>query len=222
MLNYAIPDDGAQPNPDEISALVDAFLERGLTPRLEYAQGASPHLETILIDAGFTRKARLPIMACRPGHQRHAPTPEGLEVFRAETAGDHAAAMAVADEAYGEPATPPTPQQVERRLEADATGQAVALAQFIAGATPAGSGLVTSPRAGVCELAAIGTATAFRHRGIAAAVTARLLRHAFDGGAQLIWLTPEHEQGERIYRRVGFERTGGHMLHMVRSVGFNG
>src|SRR5689334_15930197 len=40
--NYAVPDDGARPTPAEVAALVDAFVARGRTPRLEYVPQAAP------------------------------------------------------------------------------------------------------------------------------------------------------------------------------------
>jgi GNAT superfamily N-acetyltransferase len=216
MLNYAVPDDGARPDPHQVTQLIAAFEQRHLVPRLEYAHGAAPELESVLLRAGFTVEAHLPLLVCRPGQERAAPTPQGYDILRCQTSGDHHDAIKVADQAYGEPPQPPTPEQVERRLALDATGQAVALARYVPTGSPAASGLVTSSREGVCELAAIGTAPEYRHRGVAAGITARLLRHAFGGGVQLIWLTPEHEASERIYQRVGFTRTGGHMVHLSR------
>ena len=40
--NYAIPDDDAAPDGEDISALVAAFAARGRRPRLEYAPAAAP------------------------------------------------------------------------------------------------------------------------------------------------------------------------------------
>lgn len=41
FLNYAIPDDGAQPSAAEVQALAEAYARRGLRPRLEYLRGAA-------------------------------------------------------------------------------------------------------------------------------------------------------------------------------------
>jgi len=49
--NYAIPDDGAEPSPDQIAELVAVFADRGRTPRLEYLPGLCPKLEPGLLPA---------------------------------------------------------------------------------------------------------------------------------------------------------------------------
>jgi GNAT superfamily N-acetyltransferase len=216
MVNYAVPDDGVRPGATEVAALVEAFEQRCLVPRLEYAERAAPGLELTMGHAGFTREARLPLMTCRPGDERLAPAPPDFDIVRCETAADHRDALLVADRAYGEPPLAPTDEQVERRRALDARGQAVVLARYSPTRAPAGSGLVTTPRAGVSELAAIGTAPEFRRQRVAAGITARLVQLAFGGGVHLLWLTPEHEAGERIYRRVGFARSGGYMVHLAR------
>jgi predicted GNAT family acetyltransferase len=70
----------------------------------------------------------------------------------------------------------------------------------------------------VSELAAVGTREASRGRGVATAVTSHLVRCAFDNGVDFLWLTPEDDQAERIYGRVGFTRLGGHMVHISQPV----
>ncbi len=52
FLNYAIPDDGAEPTNDEIGALIAAFANRRRRPRLEYVT-PSPGVERALATAGF-------------------------------------------------------------------------------------------------------------------------------------------------------------------------
>jgi GNAT superfamily N-acetyltransferase len=216
MLNYAIPDDGVCPSTAAVKALVNAFEHRGLTPRLEYAHGSAPDLEPVLLAEGFRTEAHLPLMVCRPGEARLIEASASCEVVLAQSDRDHADALVVANEAYGEPAGPPAPEAVTGRQRIVAAGGAVALARHLPTADPAGSGLCAVPHGGVSELAAIGTAVAFRKRGVAAAVTARLVRHAFESGLSFLWLTPEHEEGERIYSRVGFVRSGDHMIHISR------
>ena len=50
-------------------------------------------------------------------------------------------------------------------------------------------------------------------RGIAGAVTSHLVRVAFAAGVKVVWLTPEHDQAERIYARAGFV-VGSEVLHI--------
>jgi ribosomal protein S18 acetylase RimI-like enzyme len=216
MLNYAVPDDRVRPTGPEVDALTAAFEERGLTPRLEYLDRAAPDLEAILAAHGFTVEGHLPIMGCRPGPEHRAMAAPRFTVARAQSDEDHADALVVANEAYGEPAGPPPPGAVERRQSETAAGGAVVLARHGASGAAAGSGLFAAPRDGVSELAAIGTRQQFRGRGVATAVTSRLVHQAFETGIEFLWLTAEHDQEERILTRAGFVRLGGHMIHISK------
>jgi hypothetical protein len=53
FLNYAIPDDGAQPSAAEVQALTEAYARRGLRPGLEYLPSTAPGLEDALRAGGF-------------------------------------------------------------------------------------------------------------------------------------------------------------------------
>jgi hypothetical protein len=53
-----------------------------------------------------------------------------------------------------------------------------------------------------------------RNRGVAGAVSALLVRQAFTHGVEMLWLTPEHAQSERLYGRIGFRPVGGEMIHI--------
>jgi ribosomal protein S18 acetylase RimI-like enzyme len=67
---------------------------------------------------------------------------------------------------------------------------------------------VTQRGAGAVEVAGVATLPSARRRGLGAAVSALLARHALDNGADLVFLTAASEEVARIYRRVGFERVG--------------
>ena len=217
MLNYAVPDDDVRPSRTEVEALVAAFLRMDLLPRLEYVSGESPVLERILLAEGFSAEAHLPIMACRPGEERSMDPPPDVDVVLVSTTEDHSDAIVVANEAYGEPAAPPDSRMIEGRKRRVREGGAVVLARHVPSMAPIGSGLFAVPREGVTELAAIGTAAEFRKKGVAAAVTSRLVMRAFETGVRLIWLTPEHREGERIYARTGFRRSDDYMVHISKS-----
>jgi hypothetical protein len=157
MLNFAVPDDDAHPSAGEVEALVQAFRARGLKPRLEYAADGAPSLEGIVVEAGFEVDARLPVMGCRPSDARRLDPPADFVVEPAETDVDHADAIVVANEAYGEPVTVPSAAAVAARQAMTAHGGAVVLARERATQLAAGSGLFPVPHAGVSELAAVGT-----------------------------------------------------------------
>jgi GNAT superfamily N-acetyltransferase len=216
MSNYAVPDDDARPSDAEVDALVKAFDTRSLRPRLEYASAAAPALESILQERGFSTEAHLPIMSCRPGEEQLGEVPPGFELALARSDEEHAYAIVVADQAYGEPVGTPDRTRIEGRRHLVENGGAVVLARYQASGVPAGSGLFPVPREGVTEVAGVGTADAFRRRGVASAVTSRLVKQAFESGVELVWLTPEHIEGERIYSRVGFTRASCHMVHISR------
>lgn len=216
MLNYAVPDDDAAPSTGEVGALVELFEGRRLRPRLEYAAAAAPALEAILLGCGFELERRLPVMACVPSVVPPPAIPDGLSVAVATSGRDHAAAIAAANEAYGEPPRQPTPEEITARRKLTASGGAVVLARDAESGEPAGSGVLTAPMAGVSELAGVGTRPAHRNRGVAAAVVARLLERAAGNGIDLVWLSPEDERAERIYARTGFALVGVEMIHISR------
>ena len=66
FLNYAVPDDGAEPDRDAVEALRDAFRGRDRLPRLEWIEEAAPAVASALGDAGMTEELRTPLMACTP------------------------------------------------------------------------------------------------------------------------------------------------------------
>src|SRR4051794_28605890 len=65
-LNYATPLPGARPSDRDIAALIDAFRERGLRPRLEFAPDGAPAVEPALRRAGFTTEAVHEYLVCAP------------------------------------------------------------------------------------------------------------------------------------------------------------
>jgi GNAT superfamily N-acetyltransferase len=215
FLNYAIPDDGAEPSPDDMQALIAAYEARGRIPRLEYFPSVAPAVEAALLAAGFAAEDRLPVMTCTRDDLRESPPPDGIELVLAVTENDLFIAMSAANEAYGE-ARPPDHDDVIRQLEAVASGLGYALARDVFTGEPAGSGVFTVPHDGVTEVAGIGVRSAHRNRGIARALCAFLTRTAFDAGVTLPFLMCEQENEERVYGRVGYATTST-ILHISRA-----
>jgi ribosomal protein S18 acetylase RimI-like enzyme len=60
----------------------------------------------------------------------------------------------------------------------------------------------------VAEIAGVATLPTARRRGLGAAVTAALARHALDTGVDLVFLSAGSEDIARVYARVGFQRVG--------------
>jgi predicted GNAT family acetyltransferase len=60
----------------------------------------------------------------------------------------------------------------------------------------------------VVEVVGVGTLPIARRRGLGAAVTAALARHAYDNGARIVFLSAGSEEIARVYASVGFRRIG--------------
>lgn len=199
-LNYAMPDDGADPSPADIAALVALFEARGRKLRLEFIPAAAPKVEAALLAAGFTAEARVPVMLCTPHMAVHMPQTREIEVFLATQDADLVAAEAAQSQAYGTP--PRGPAGHMRTLRA---GGIVAAARDAASGAIVGGGIAQAPLDGISEIAGIGVHPDFRRRGAAGAITALLAREAFARGFDLLWLTPGGQEAERIYARAGFQ-----------------
>jgi GNAT superfamily N-acetyltransferase len=200
--NYAVPDDGARPAPEEVAALVDVFVHRGRTPRLEYVPQSAPEVEPALRAGGFTVEGRVPVLVSRPGSLPDRPAPEGIAITLATSDGDLLDAATVQHDAYGEPA-PPGDGDMSRLRATLRRGGLVVLARDAGTGEAVGSGLLNGPLHGVDELAAVGVREPYRRRGIAGAMTVYLAQAGHRGGVRLIWLEAETRE-ERIYRSLGF------------------
>lgn len=213
FLNYAIPDDGARPSIGDVDRLIDAYERRGLHPRLEYITRCAPEVEDQLLTSGFTVEGRLALMTCHLGEEQGLPVPSGIELVQPKTDWELLNVRVVQHEAYGEPetASPADGQRLANSLQAG--GMAV-LARVQDTGNPVGAGEYTALIDGFTEITSIAVSAAFRRRGIAAAMTAWLLRTAFDAGATDPFLMA-NEPEERIYARAGFH-TVASILHISR------
>ncbi len=215
-LNYAIPTDNSQPSADEVNALIAAYEGRSRTPRLEYLPNLAPAVELVLVEAGFTVEGRLPVMIYDFESAAKPSANQNIELIRATTDADFLATLTVQHEAYGMDEAP-THDDVARLRKSVADGAIVIYARDIETGEPAGAGMCVAPFEGVSEVAGIGVHSAFRRRGIAASVTARLAQEAKAVGISTIFLTPGGDEAERVYSRVGF-RTISRMLHISFSM----
>jgi GNAT superfamily N-acetyltransferase len=209
-LNYAIPDDGAEPHEGEIAALIALFLARKRTPRLEYMPAAAPKLEAALLAKGFTVEARVPVMLCLPGMEIFDRVPDGFDVFVAQSERDLEAAARAQAEAFGGPYR--GPRGMKRTIR---YGGIVVAARDIASGNIEGAGTAMPAIGGVSEITGIGVRANSRRHGVAGAITALLTRQAFVRGVTLAWLTPGSRDAERIYARAGLV-VASEALHISR------
>lgn len=211
-LSYAIPDDGAEPTPEEVAALRAAFVRRGRVPRLEFLPSMAPAAQPALAAGGFAVEGDLPLMICAAGESPELAPPDGIELVIPETDEELMAGGAVANEAFGEP-SPPGPEDLARTRRFLAAGGLAVLARERDSGRAVGWGVFIAPRDGATELAGIGVLESHRRRGIAGAITARLAREAFARGVTAAFLTPGDDGAERVYARAGFAPRS-RMLHM--------
>jgi ribosomal protein S18 acetylase RimI-like enzyme len=203
FINYAIPDDGARPSPADVAALVAAFQRRGRTPRLEYVAPA-PAVDEALAAAGFSTDLRLPLMTMAGGELVPPARPRDVEIDLVSTDDGLLTVAQVQNVAYREP-SPAGAHDVTRLRARMRAGGGAALARC--GHEPAGAGLFTPPRDGLCEIAGIGVLPEFRRLGIASAMVAEMTRLVFAAGATP-HLQTESKNERRLYARLGYRTVG--------------
>src|SRR5947209_8402018 len=214
FLSYAVPDNYAEPSADDVAELIAAYERRDRKPRLEYLPSLAPAVEPALNAAGFAAEGLLPLMIYASGSENITVAPQGFEVITASSDADFLATLVVQFEAYKDTSSP-SPDDVARLRSSVEAGGIAVFARDTESGEPAGAGVCAPPFGGVTELAAIGVRDTFRRRGIAGAVTARLADEASAAGTTTIFLTPAHDEAERIYSRVGF-RSVARMLHISK------
>lgn len=213
FLNYAIPDDYATPSAADVTALVAAYEKRSLKPRLEYVAQLAPAVEGVLLDAGFSVEGHLPLMTCALGAEQILPIPPGIEMILPVSDIDLLSTVTVQYEAYGDSA--PDPKAITRLRNSLTAGGIAVLARIAATGEPVGAGVCSVPSNQITEIAAIGVRAAFRRRGVAGALTTRLVKEAFAAGISVPFLMAAHEAEARIYARAGFSVIG-EILHISR------
>ena len=115
------------------------------------------------------------------------------------------------EERYAAP--PPSLEDAALLRASIAAGGIAVLARVVATGEPVGAGVCTVPGNQTTEIAGIAVRVPFRRRGIAGALTTRLVREAFDAGVTTAFLMAAHEEEERIYTRAGFSKIG-EILHI--------
>jgi ribosomal protein S18 acetylase RimI-like enzyme len=195
FLNYAVPNEGAEP--DDGSALAAAARERGLIARVEAVAPCAPWVRDL---PGFTVEDELALMACDAPIALDA----DAEIVVVRKGSPHIAGLVRAQmAAFGEP--PPRDERIARW-----DGRAVAA---LVGGEVVGGAAWTLVLDGMTEVAGIGVLEAFRRRGIAGTLTAEATRQGFLEGARLAVLVPGHEGAARVYERAGFADAS-RMIHV--------
>lgn len=207
-LNYAVPTSAAYTS-GSVGEMIDEFLNNGRTPRLEFTRELWPALPGLLEDEGFGLEATQPTRICTESEFR--PFRADAVSVRMLSAGDDLEpVLTVANEAFGM-AEGPTPEQIEANRDQILRGVLKCAGAYIDGAV-AGCAF-TTPCDGVCELAGVGTAPAFRRRGVASAVSSFLMADHFLTG-DLVWLSAGDDAAKAVYERLGFETVATHVCYV--------
>lgn len=206
-LNYAVPDDRSEPTAGEIAAFVHAYERRRLRPRVELMPVLAPDAVVALAESGFRSEGTFSLMACTIQSLREVAQPEGTEVVMVEDDQQCKTMLEIRHEAFGEPGRVTDADVARARSTVDNGGVAAVVRHSTSGEAVA-SGACLVPYDKVTELTSIGVRPAWRRKGVGAAITATLARAALIGGSEIVYLTPAHDEGERLYERVGFVRVG--------------
>ncbi|RJQ77304.1 GNAT family N-acetyltransferase [Amycolatopsis panacis] len=202
MLNYAIPDDGAEPSAAELAALAAAYRDRELLPRLEFFIEAAPAPEAALTAAGYLLERRIPLMTCTPAGFIDRQAPPGFRLRQPESDTDRRRLRSMQNIAYGAGPEVSDAEVAEMREDLHMLAQDCATGEIV------GGGVALEIICGISEVAGIAVAGPFRGRGLAAAVTAQLTRSVHERGAGVAFLTPANEGIGTMYRKVGYQDCG--------------
>jgi ribosomal protein S18 acetylase RimI-like enzyme len=204
-LNYAIPDDGADPDDTEIVTLVAAFRTADRMPRVEFMPSVAPALESRLTAHGWTVEDRLPLMTCTAARVRDLPTPHGMVI---EVPSDDSAMLEMArvqHDAFDDP-EPADERTVGRLRDSLKRGGRALIGRDAETHRVVGAAQCGAPAGGATEVVGVAVAPSHRRRGLAAALVSALTRPGLDAGLATVFL--EAAPGaDGAYRNAGFLRT---------------
>jgi GNAT superfamily N-acetyltransferase len=204
-LNYAIPDDDAEPSAAELDVLVDAFRKADRVPRLEFLPTVAPALETRLLGHGFTVEERLPLMTCTRTSARHIDPPEGVRIIVPFYDATMLAMASLQHDIFDDP-EPADANSVARLRFGLGLGARALVALDSATGVTVGASQCVPPAGGATEVVGVAVAPSHRRRGIAAAMVSALVRQSLDAGLVTVFL--EAAPGaDGAYRNAGFVRT---------------
>jgi ribosomal protein S18 acetylase RimI-like enzyme len=205
-FNYAIPN---RPCGGDLGAALTAlrgeYQRRQRVARFEFFEAFAPELPAILRQHRFVEEGRQWGMICTRQTFQPAAAVPGLSI--AELGPQTTLRQAldfheIQQEAFSEGDPEPLNPEQAAQAQLSFARRPGFLARLDGEAVCAGS--YSLPIAGVTEIAGIATRPAFRQRGIATALTAQAVAHAFDHGVEVVYLTAEDERAGRVYQRVGF------------------
>lgn len=205
FLNYAIPDDGADPDDAELDALAAAFRKAERLPRVEFLPSVAPALESRLTARGWTVEDRLPLMTCTARTVRTMPAPPGTVIESPRDDSDLYEMTRLQHEIFDDP-EPADERSVARVRATLNRGARALLSRDTATRAVVGAAQSVVPGGGATEIVGVVVAPSHRRRGLAAAMVSSLARQCLDAGLATVFL--EAAPGaDGAYRNAGFLRT---------------
>jgi predicted GNAT family acetyltransferase len=206
--------------PDDVAAVRVRQRELGVREALEWIAEITPSLAGAARAAGLAVTS-VPLLALALEGWTPPPAPEdvAIRVLSADDAMLAPARVAV-DVSFAAGGTEPGPAGVRERDRALAHAiDPVYLRERIRGgltvvaaAEDATDGVLAAgghePAGDVTEIVGVGTLPSARRRGLATAVTARLVTDAHDRGVALACLSAADDAVAQVYERLGFRRIG--------------
>lgn len=204
--------------PDDVRAVLARQDELGVARALEWVHQTTPSLLPAARAAGLSVE-ECPLLVLdgvpisRPGRETVRLVGHDDPALRLVDA-----AISVGFGASGTATGPESVAERDARAAEDRKGAAWTAARIAAGTTvlvgafdpeagPVGGGS-HNPRGEVTEIVGIGVLPAYRRRGIAAAITAELARHALATGVTTVFCSAQTQDVARVYEGVGFRRVG--------------
>ena len=213
-LNYAIPDDGADPDAAAVGSLVAAFRTADRMPRVEFLPSVAPALEARLTSHGWTVEDRLPLMTCTTGSLHGLRAPDGV-VIEAPVGRRHAAR----DGHACNTTSSKTPNRwtivPSTRLRDTLTrGGRALMARDTATGRMVGAAQAGPPAGGATEVVGVVVAPSHRRRGLAATMVSALAHQCFEAGLTTVFL--EAAPGaDGAYRNAGIPADVQQRAHIV-------
>jgi GNAT superfamily N-acetyltransferase len=189
-----------------LEPLQEAFAAHRRIPAIRWLEGYAPELSEPLREAGFSEYELETLLIWTNKTSSTAPSIPGLsflEITESSSLADVRENLDVNefgfDPSGGHAAT--DEQAGEFRA---ALGTARAFTVKLSGQA-ASAGMYTAPQGGITQLVGVATLEAFRGRGLAAVLTARMAEVALACGCDLVFLKAANPAVRRAYERAGFQ-----------------
>jgi N-acetylglutamate synthase-like GNAT family acetyltransferase len=214
---------------DDLEAVRTRQRELAIPEAFEWVDDTTPSLRPVAEAAGLVVE-QLPLMAL--GHTLAVTTPPDVRIRIVPFDDpDLAAASAVAEIGFGMPGTAPGTAGPAERDDAMTAMSPEGLANtrermrlgltVMAVAESDAEGPLCvgwhQPVDDTAEIVGVATLPSARRRGLAAALTARLVDDARERGVKTVFLTAGSDDVARVYARVGFARVGTSCIAVPRS-----